>query len=246
LRFGAWEIEGVKTYGQYCPVARALDVVGDRWSLLIVRELLAGGRHFNAIERGLPGISRSLLARRLRLLERGGVLERHLGSDGRAREYLLTPAGKDLTGLMGILRDWGARWAFDDPRPHELDPAWLLSSMLHRCKPAELPKRRVVIEFRFRGSRHSMVWLILDPREEGDICLKHPGFEVDLVVSAEVRSFFRVWLSRLSRAEAERRGLLEIEGPPGLVRAFPRWFDWLSPPRTDAPARPRRFAKATG
>lgn len=236
----------MKTYGQYCPVARALDVVGDRWSLLIVRELLAGGRHFNAIERGLPGISRSLLARRLRLLERGGVLERHLGSDGRAREYLLTPAGKDLAGLMGTLRDWGAQWAFDDPRPQELDPAWLLSSMLHRRKPAELPKRRVVIEFRFRGSRRSMVWLILDPREEGDICLKHPGFDVDLVVSAEVRSFFRVWLGRLSRAEVERRGLLEIEGPPGLVRAFPRWFDWLSLSRADAPARPRRFTRATG
>jgi DNA-binding HxlR family transcriptional regulator len=235
----------VKTYGQYCPIARTLDVVGDRWSLLVTRELLSGSRRFNEIERGLPGISRSLLAQRLRLLERGGVLERILGSDGRAREYVLTSAGKDLSRLMNTLRDWGARWAFDDPRPEELDPAWLLTSMLRRRRPAELPPRRVVIEFRFRGSRRSLIWLVLDPREEGDICLKHPGFDVDLIVSADARAFFRVWHDRLPRAEAERRGLLRIEGPPELVRAFPRWFEWLSLPDAAAPPRPRRIANAT-
>jgi DNA-binding HxlR family transcriptional regulator len=235
----------VKTYGQYCPIARTLDVVGDRWSLLVTRELLSGSRRFNEIERGLPGISRSLLAQRLRLLERGGVLQRVLGSDGRAREYVLTSAGRDLAGLMDTLRNWGARWAFDDPRPEELDPGWLLARMLRRLRPAELPRRRVVVEFRFRGSRRSPIWLVLDRREEGDICLKHPGFDVDLVVSAEVRAFFQIWLDRLSRAEAERRGLLRIEGPPELVRAFPRWFDWMSLPGPATRPRPRRIANAT-
>jgi hypothetical protein len=86
---------------------------------------------------------------------------------------------------------------------------------------------------------------VLDPREEGDICLKHPGFDVDLVVSAEVRAFFQIWLDRLSRAEAERRGLLRIEGPPELVRAFPRWFDWMSLPGPATRPRPRRIANAT-
>ena len=163
------------------------------------------------------------------MLERGGVVERRLGPGGRAREYLLTPAGKDLRALVGTLKDWGARWAFDDPRPRELDPAWLLSSMLNRHR-AGVVARRVVIEFRFRGCRRSHVWLILGPRDEGGVCLTHPGFEPDLVISAEARALFKVWLGRLARSEAERRGLLRIVGAPELRRAFPGWFEWPSLP----------------
>jgi len=220
----------VKTYGQYCPVARALEVVGDRWSLLIVRDLLLGRRGFNDLERGLPGISRSLLVQRLRLLERGGVVVRELGADGRARAYSLTPGGRELAPLIDAARVWGGRWAFEDPRPGEIDPAWLLTSMLRRRRPEELPPRRVVLEFRVRGGRRPMVWLVLDRRAGSEVCLKDPGFPVDLVIAAEVRALFRVWLGRLPRGEAERRGLLKIEGPRELVRKFPVWFDWPSVP----------------
>jgi DNA-binding HxlR family transcriptional regulator len=213
-------------YGQYCPVARALEVVGDRWSLLIVREVLAGSRRFNQIERGLPGISRSLLAQRLALLERGGVIQRVPAPDGRTHFYEPTAGGSELHAVVAALRDWGARWAFDDPRPEELDPAWLVSSMLQRRRPDALPPRRTVVEFRLRGGRRGYVWLLLDPRDDGDVCLKHPGFPVDLVVSAQADALFRVWLGRLSRAEAERRGLFRIEGDHALRRAFPTWFDW--------------------
>ncbi|HZN95432.1 MAG TPA: helix-turn-helix domain-containing protein, partial [Myxococcales bacterium] len=138
-------------YGQYCPVARALEVVGDRWSLLIVRELMAGGRRFNQLERGLPGISRSLLSQRLQLLARGGVVERRPGP-GRSAAYALTAAGRDLRPLVTSLMEWGARWAFDDPRPEELDPSWLLSSMARQRRRRALD-RRTVVEFRFRGGR---------------------------------------------------------------------------------------------
>jgi DNA-binding HxlR family transcriptional regulator len=222
-------------YGQYCPVARALDVVGDRWSLLIVREVLSGSRRFNDIERGLPGISRSLLSQRLQMLERGGVLARRTRDDGRAREYVLTRAGQDLELLVGALRDWGARWAFDDPRPEELDPAWLLSSMAKRHRKGAVP-RRVVLEFRFRGGRRSHVWLLLHPRRENEVCLKHPGFEVDLVIAADTRAFFKVWLGRLSRREAERTGLLRLEGAADVRREFPDWFDWPSLPPSQGTA----------
>ena len=227
----------MKTYGQYCPVARALEVVGDRWSLLIVRDLLRERRGFNELERGLPGVSRSLLAQRLRLLERGGVVARDIGADGRARAYELTPAGKELAPLIDAVRAWGGRWAFEDPRPGELDPAWLLTSMLHRRRPAELPARRTVVECRFRGGRRPMVWLILDPRAESEVCLKDPGFPADLVITAEVRAFFRVWVGRLPRLEAERRGLLRIEGPRDLARAFPAWFDWPAVPTAAVPSK---------
>jgi DNA-binding HxlR family transcriptional regulator len=233
----------MKTYGQYCPVARALEVVGDRWSLLIVRDLLLAKRGFNELERGLPGVSRSLLAQRLRLLERGGVLARELGSDGRARAYALTDSGRELAPLIDAARVWGGRWALKDPRPGELDPAWVLTSMLRRRRAEALPPRRVVVEFRVRGGRRPIVWLVLDGTANSEVCLKDPGFPADLVVAAEARALSRVWLGRLPREQAERRGLLRIEGRRELARAFPAWFDWPSVP---APAVPVAAAAAPG
>src|SRR5262245_19975356 len=174
----------MKTYGQYCPVARALEVVGDRWSLLIVRDLLLSARGFNELERGLPGISRSLLAQRLRLLDRGGVVARELGPDGRARAYALTAAGHELAPMTGAARIWGGRWAFEDPRPREIDPAWLLTSMLRRRRVEALPERRVIVEFRLRGGRRPIVWLLLDPRGGSEVCLHDPGYPADLVIAA--------------------------------------------------------------
>jgi DNA-binding HxlR family transcriptional regulator len=229
----------MKTYGQYCPVARALEVVGDRWSLLIVRDLLLAERGFNELERGLPGISRSLLAQRLRLLERGGVVAREVGADGRARAYGLTAAGRELAPVIDAARIWGGRWAFEDPRPDEIDPAWLLTSMLRRRRSEALPARRVVVEFRLRGGRRPMVWLVLDGPADSEVCLKDPGFPVDLVIAAEVRALFRVWLGRLPREEAERRGLLKIEGVRELARAFPMWFAWPSVPPPAVLSKPR-------
>ena len=120
----------MKVYGQYCPIARTLEVVGDRWSLLIVRDLLFGRRGFNDLERGLPGISRSLLAQRLKFLERGGVVVREPGPNGRTKSYALSEAGLELAPLLDAARIWGGRWAFEDPRPGEIDPAWPLIRLM--------------------------------------------------------------------------------------------------------------------
>ena len=110
-------------YGQYCPVARALEILGDRWTLLIVRDVMLGTRHFNELERGLPGISRALLASRLRQLQRAGLLEKHLNESGRkTTDYRLTQAGQELFTVVNSLRAWGETWAFGDPTPDELDP----------------------------------------------------------------------------------------------------------------------------
>jgi DNA-binding HxlR family transcriptional regulator len=234
----------MKSYGQYCPVARALEVVGDRWSLLIVRDLLLGSRGFNELERGLPGISRSLMAQRLRLLERGGVIARELGADGRARAYALTDSGRELAPVIDAARVWGGRWAFEDPRPGEIDAAWLLTSMLRRRRTEALPPRRLVIEFRLRGGRRPLVWLVLDGPENSEVCLQDPGFPVDLTIVAEVRALFRVWLGRLPREVAERRGLWKMEGSRELVRAFPAWFQWPSvPPPAVLERREERIAR---
>ena len=120
-------------YGQYCPVARASEILADRWTPLIVRELLAGLRHFNDLDRGLPGISRALLDERLRRLERMGIVERHVSGEGRAVEYALTRAGRELQRVIDVLGGWGARWAFGDPRPSELDPIVLERTDVSVC-----------------------------------------------------------------------------------------------------------------
>ena len=212
-------------YGQYCPVARASEILADRWTLLIVRELLAGVDHFNALDRGLPGISRALLVERLRRLERMGVVARHSSSAGRAVEYSLTPAGRQLQVIIDALGKWGARWAFGDPRPSELDPVVLLWWMKRRVHRERLPARRVVIQFDFRGERTGSYWLVLE-RTDVSVCLQDPRFEIDLRVAADVDAFFRVWLGRNSLAEARRRGAVRLEGSPTMVRGFAEWFAW--------------------
>jgi DNA-binding HxlR family transcriptional regulator len=212
-------------YGQYCPVARASEILADRWTPLIVRELLAGVHRFNELDRGLPGISRALLVERLRRLERMGVVTRHAASDGRASEYRLTRAGQQLQRVIDVLGGWGARWAFGDPRPSELDPIVLLWWMRRRVRRRELPARRVVIELDFSGARSGRYWLVLE-RTDVSVCLQHPKFEIDLRLVADLETFYRVWLGRLPLAEALRKRLVRLEGLPAVARSFPRWFAW--------------------
>jgi DNA-binding HxlR family transcriptional regulator len=217
----------MRSYGQYCPVARATEILADRWTPLIVRDLLLGVHRFNDLERGLPGISRSLLAERLRRLERDGVLERLVAQDGRTTEYRLTRAGRALQRLIDTLTDWGARWAFGEPRPEEMDPVLLLWWMRGRIKPDRRPAKRIVLQFDFRGDRKGTYWLVLDSADVS-VCLRHPGFDVDLVVTADIAAFYKVWLGSSSLADALRAGLVELDGPPALARAFPKWLA-LSP-----------------
>jgi hypothetical protein len=154
-----------------------------------------------------------------------GVVERRASSDGRSVEYVLTGAGRELQRVIDVLGGWGARWAFGDPRPTELDPIVLLWWMRRRVRRRQLPPRRVVIEFDFRGAQTGRYWLVLE-RTDASVCLQHPGFEVDLRISADIAAFYRVWLGRTTLAEATRAGLVRLDGMPPVTRAFPRWFAW--------------------
>jgi DNA-binding HxlR family transcriptional regulator len=218
-------------YGQYCPVARAAEILADRWTVLIVRELLADVTHFNELERGLPHMSRSLLAERLRRLEQVGVLERRTVKNGKWCEYRLTPAGRELQRLVDVLGEWGARWAFGDPRPTELDPIVLLWWMRRRVCFDRIPRRRVVLQFEFLGLRKGTYWLLVEPKD-ATVCLKNPGFDIDLIVTADIGAFYRLWLGHLTLAEAIRSGQVSLDGAPGDIRAFSRWFAWS--PMADA------------
>ena len=212
-------------YRQYCPVARATEIVADRWTPLIIRELLAGCRHFNSIHRGLPGISRSLLVSRLRLLEEGGVVERRAGTRANATEYVLTEAGRELRPVIEQLGAWGARWAFGEPKPEELDPALLLWKIHQRVHQDRLPPGRTVVEFDLSGPRGRRLWLVLQAHDVS-VCLKPPGYDPDLVVRADVRLLYRVWLGEVDYAAALRCRAFVVDGPRALVQALPRWLMW--------------------
>ena len=213
-------------YGQYCPIARATEILADRWTLLIVRELLDGVHHFNELDRSLPGVSRALLVERLRRLEQTGVIVRQRHPP-RHLEYHLTDAGRELQRIIDVLGGWGARWAFGDPRRSELDPVLLLWWMRRHVHRDRLPEQRIVVEFDFRGERSGTYWLIFN-RRDVSLCLKHPRFEVDVRVFADIAALYRVWLGREKFAEALAKRQVRLEGPPGLLRAFPGWFA-LSP-----------------
>jgi DNA-binding HxlR family transcriptional regulator len=236
-------------YGQYCPVARACEIVADRWTPLIVRELLAGIHRFSDLDRGLPGISRALLVERLRRLERMKLLERRTNGNKRATngdkratergavEYHLTPAGRELQRVIDVLGRWGARWAFGEPRASELDPVVLLWWMKRRVHRNRLPAQRVVIEFDFRGPRGGAYWLVLE-RSDVSVCLQHPKFEIDLSVRADLAAFYRVWLGRIPLAAALADGSVRVNGAPPVVRGFAQWFAWspMAPAVRDAAA----------
>lgn len=217
-------------YGQYCPTARAVEILGDRWTLLIVRNLLFGECRFNELERGLPGIPRAVLAGRIKRLLGAGVLEREAGKGGRKAGYRLTQAGRELFPVIESLTRWGARWAFGEPDPEELQPVLLLWWMHDRVNRGQLPPGRVVVEFYFPEARPPCYWLVLS-HEDVSVCLTHPGFEIDLQVRAELSALYQVWMGRIPLAQALQRRQVELLGPPALARAFPGWFA-LSPAAT--------------
>ena len=181
---------GMNKYGQYCPTARAVEILGDRWTLLIVRDLLFGAQHFNDLERGLPGIPKALLTERLRRLQKVGAIVRH-SERGHKTCYELTPAGWELYPVIESLTRWGAKWAFGEPEPDELNPVLLLWWMRDLAKKDELPEQRVVVEFNFSQTRPKTFWLVLNP-DDVSVCVKHPGFDIDVLVEADLAILYDV------------------------------------------------------
>jgi hypothetical protein len=153
-----------------------------------------------------------------------GVVEKLERESGRRRtEYRLTPAGEELRMVVQALLTWGARWAFEAPEPEDLDPILLLWWMRSRVRAEALPEQRVVVQFDFNGASNEHYWLVLT-KEDVSICLTYPGFEIDVLVTADLATLFQIWLGRMRFAEAQRAGRVEIDAIPALARAFPGWF----------------------
>jgi DNA-binding HxlR family transcriptional regulator len=209
----------MRTYAQYCPIVRAVELLGDRWTLLIVRDMLIGARRFNDIARGLPGLSRALLSRRLRQLVNDGVIIRV--DDG----YELTKAGQDLRPLVFTLADWGARHAFGDPRPEELDPETLMWWMHGRFDTSGLTRRAVIqVEI---SDRRRKYWLVLEPGD-ASVCYTDPGFDIDAVLRSDLPTLFRMWEGEIELMDAVRAGVIALTGPRWITRGLPTWLQ-LSP-----------------
>jgi DNA-binding HxlR family transcriptional regulator len=213
----------MRSSDDYCPVAKSVEVLGDRWCLLLVREMLRGVSRFNELERSVPGISRSVLAQRLRHLEREGIVDRRVGADGRATDYRLTDAGRELGSVVGALNDWGVRWRVPDGGPPELDPDGLMLWVRRHVALDRLPPDRVVIGFRLLARGRRSYWLVLQPGEVS-LCPEHPGFEENLWITAEATTLYLVFLGRISLSTAMDDRGFRVDGPPRLVRALPGWF----------------------
>jgi len=213
--------------GQFCPVAVASEIFAERWTPIILRELLSGSHRFNEIHRCIPLISRPLLVRRLRDLEAAGVGRATAPQKGKPREYHLTESGREFRTAIEALGTWGQRWTVRVQRDN-LDSGLLMWNIRRRVALDRLPERRVVVHFEFRGipSGRSMVkkcWLILE-RSGCDVCLSDPGYEVDVWVDADLASLVTVWLGDVSFAAAVREKKIRLAGTPALVREFPAWL----------------------
>jgi DNA-binding HxlR family transcriptional regulator len=213
-------------YGQFCPVAKAAEILDERWTLLVIRELLHGARRFNDIRRGVPRMSPSLLSRRLKDLTGAGVVDRVTSSGG--VEYVLTPAGEELRPIVDGMGAWGIRW-MPQLGDEDHDPHLLLWAMHSRIDLTQTPNHRVVVHFRFgdlKGKDRDW-WMVIEP-DGVDVCDIDPGFDVDLQLGCELSTLVRVWRGDIEWKEAVRADHLSLEGASRLVRAFPGWLE-LSP-----------------
>ena len=211
-------------YGQYCPLSLALEVLGERWTMLVVSRLADGCHRFNEIHRGVPRMSASLLSQRLAQLEHAGIAERRKAATGRGHEYHLTAAGRELEPIIMDLAVWGQRWA-RDMTTDDLDPGFLVWSMHVRLNTDTMPAGRTVMEFEFTGAPPDCrrFWLV---NKDGivEMCLKHPGYEVDLKVMSDLRRFIEAWRGFRSLRQEIANGAIRLEGPLHLQKAFPEWM----------------------
>ncbi|MHC5212380.1 MAG: winged helix-turn-helix transcriptional regulator [Planctomycetota bacterium] len=214
-----------KGYGQFCPVAKAAEIFAERWTPLVLRELISGSCRFSDLQRGVPLMSPSLLSRRLRELEDAGLIEKHKGR-GRGFEYGLTEAGEGLRDVIISLGEWGHRWTRSEVTRDDLDPGLLMWDVRRRVDLDSAPPPGTVVVFDIVGVPRAKrrYWLRFDRRDEVELCLKPPGHDVDLTVEADIRTLVDVWMGHVPLRSALKDGSLVLHGSRALVRGFASWF----------------------
>jgi DNA-binding HxlR family transcriptional regulator len=220
-------------YKQFCPVAMAAEVLCTRWTMVLLRELLAGSTRFNDLRRGVPKMSPTLLAQRLRDLEQAGIVARRpLKKEKNLFEYRLTEAGEDLRPLIVTMGTWGQRWVESQLSLRNLDPSLLMWDMRRNLNPAPLPNQRVVVQFLYRDLPKSKQdwWLVVEPDGEVDLCWSEPGFEVDLYVSSDLKTMTAIWMGL--QTVKESGDAVKLDGNRKLRSTMQTWLG-LSPFATE-------------
>jgi DNA-binding HxlR family transcriptional regulator len=211
----------MKPYGQFCSIAKALEVIGERWTPLILRELICGSARFNEIQRGIPRISPSLLTTRLAGLEKAGVIRKREKAEG----YELTQAGWELKPMVETLGVWGQRWVRGQLTVEDLNPDVLMWDMRRRINLDAMPVARTCICFEFTCAEDdaSLYWLVKS--DEGvELCITDPNFDVDLYVTTDVRTMIEVWNGDAAISTAIELGAIDLHGSQQLRAAFPSWL----------------------
>jgi len=229
-------------YGQFCPVAMASEILCSRWTILLVREMLAGTTRFNELRRGVPRMSPALLSKRLKDLERAGIVVAATDARG-LTEYRLSPAGEDLRPIVMGFGFWGQRWVDSQLSLKNLDPSLLMWDMRRNLNPTPLPPQRCTIQFRYPElppNRRDW-WLVVEGASV-DLCGVDPGFEVDLLVTGPLRSMTAVWMGVSGVRQEVEAGRIELLGDPRIARNMQAWLG-LSPFAGEAPrgAPERRY-----
>jgi DNA-binding HxlR family transcriptional regulator len=215
-----------RSYGSFCPVAQASEVVAQRWVPLVLREIMVGCHRFNEIRRALPLISPSVLAQRLKSLEDDGVIIRRRDPGGAT--YHLTGAGEELRPIVDALGHWARKWITRDYRAYELDPGVLMWTLRRHVVAARFPAGRSVLHFRLEGAppRRRYWWIVVERREDVDVCMTDPGHPVTLTVTAKARAIVDLLMEDAELGESLRQGLLVLEGDRELARRFETLFDF--------------------
>jgi DNA-binding HxlR family transcriptional regulator len=217
------------SYGQFCPVAMAAEIICSRWTALVIRELLCGSTRFNDLRRGVPLMSPTLLSKRLKELEEAGVITSVPTAQAGVVEYRLTEAGEDLRPVVMSLGSWGQRWVESTLSLKNLDPSLLMWDMRRHLDPTPLPRRRCTISFVYPDvkSAKKAWWLVIDGSTV-DLCSTNPGFEIDLYVRASLKSMTTVWMGLSTVKKEIDSGQIELIGDHEVARSMQQWLG-LSP-----------------
>jgi DNA-binding HxlR family transcriptional regulator len=216
-------------YQQFCPVAMAAEILCTRWTVLVIRELVAGSSRFNDLRRGVPKMSPSLLSQRLKELEEHGIVERRaIPREHGLHDYRLTSSGRDLVSVIEAFGKWGQKWVDSGLTLKNLDPSLLMWDMRRNLDPSPLPVHRSVIQFAFSDVPQgpSDYWLVVEPQGDVDLCSSDPGFEIDLMIATDVRTMTAIWMGLATVKES--RSKIEFEGDHGIAANMQTWLG-LSP-----------------
>ena len=218
------------SYKQFCPVAMAAEILCTRWTVIVLREMMAGSTRFNDLRRGVPRMSPALLSQRLKELEQAGILVRKKGNDGALFEYHLTRAGQELEPIVMAFGVWGQRWVETKISLEHLDAQLLMWDMRRNLDTTPMPKRRSTIQFIYAGAPvgQRQYWLVVTPGEDVDLCAVDPGFDVDLYVACDLRTMTAIWMGLDNVRAAVRDERVKLTGDRKLASDMQTWLG-LSP-----------------